>query len=169
MVEEEEGEEGLEVGEGVDLEEVEDRPQKRRAFEYDELEELDEGNKGSEQVVPWSHKHLRACLICGMVKTLDQFSNQSCDNCLRYVNMRGDKEQVGHNTSQQISGMIAMMDPSKSWVARYQRMQPSWVPAVYALSVKGTPPDETMEKLADYNYHYIPRDFTERDRKNPGQ
>ena len=61
-----------------------------------------------------------------------------------------------------MSGFIAMMDPTKSWVARYQRLQPSFVPGVYAVSVKGTPTEDVLEILEENNYQFVSRDFQDR-------
>ena len=59
------------------------------------LIELDEaGAKGTAESVPYGVKNSRACLICGMIKTMDQFQEQGCDNCGRLVNFRDDKERI---------------------------------------------------------------------------
>jgi transcription elongation factor SPT4 len=100
-----------------------------------------------------------------MIKTLDQFQDQGCDNCARLLNIREDKERVLTTTSSRVSGFIAMMDPSKSWVARYQRLQPSFVPGVYAVSVKGALTEDVAELLDEANYQYVSRDFFDRSLK----
>ena len=48
--------------------------------------------------VPRDLRNLRACLVCSMVKTLDQFIQDGCDNCERYLNMKGDDEKVSECT-----------------------------------------------------------------------
>ena len=38
-------------------------------------------------------KNLRCCIPCRLVKTLDQFYEQGCENC-PYLGMEGDRERV---------------------------------------------------------------------------
>lgn len=33
-------------------------------------------------VVPSTMKQLRSCLLCGLVKTLKQFEDEGCENCM---------------------------------------------------------------------------------------
>jgi RNA polymerase subunit RPABC4/transcription elongation factor Spt4 len=81
---------------------------------------------------------LRACLICSVIRPLAEFVDEGCPNCedilevrpmpksleLYYTNeqMRGQPERVAECTSINFDGMIAMMDPDGSWVAKWQRI-----------------------------------------------
>lgn len=52
-----------------------------------------------------------------------------------------------------------MMQPTSSWVARWQRVD-KFVPGLYAMRVGGQLPEEFMEMLADRGIDYRPRDGT---------
>jgi transcription elongation factor SPT4 len=79
---------------------------------------------------------LRACLICSVIRPLSEFVDEGCPNCedilevrhppllLNDTNyqMRGQPERVAECTSINFDGMIAMMDPDGSWVAKWQRI-----------------------------------------------
>ena len=41
--------------------------------------------------IPKQDRQLRACLICAMVKSLDQFDRDGCDNCERFLKYRGNR------------------------------------------------------------------------------
>jgi len=80
---------------------------------------------------PRSIKSLRACLKCKLIKSYTDFEKEGCDNCK-------DLEDVAVNqyTTPTFHGMIAMMQPSESWVARWQR-QDGKVRGLYAILVVG--------------------------------
>lgn len=78
---------------------------------------------------------LRACLRCSLVKTYDQFSKEGCENCPD-LKMKGDKKRVEECTSQSFEGFIALTNPQKSWVARWQNIE-NRVPGIYAVVVHG--------------------------------
>ncbi|XP_068601106.1 transcription elongation factor SPT4 isoform X2 [Brachionichthys hirsutus] len=73
------------------------------------------------ETVPKDLRHLRACLLCSLVKTIDQFEYDGCDNCESYLQMKGNREMVYECTSSSFDGVIAMMSPEDSWVAKWQR------------------------------------------------
>jgi transcription elongation factor SPT4 len=100
----------------------------------------------SDTVVPGQLKHLRACLLCKLVKSFEQFRDAGCDNCERFVAMQGSVERVQDCTTNAFSGLVGMMDPRHSWVASWQR-QPDAVPGLYALRVHGRLPDDVVEHL----------------------
>ena len=63
--------------------------------------------------IPDSRKKLRACLTCLLIKTESQFKDIGCSNeC--FVS-----SQWPENSSPSFSGMISMMRPKDSWVARW--------------------------------------------------
>jgi len=59
-------------------------------------------------------------------------------------------------TSQVFEGLITLADPSKSWVAKWQRLD-GYVRGVYATKVSGQLPDEVVGAL-EGRIRYIPRD-----------
>ncbi|KAF2074640.1 hypothetical protein CYY_004035 [Polysphondylium violaceum] len=89
-------------------------------------------------IVPTSFKRTRACLDCGLVKTYEQFYDFGCENCEKNLNLRGDKERINNNTTPNFEGLIALMKPSESWIARRQRLERR-VPGCYALSTDAEP------------------------------
>ncbi len=61
---------------------AEDRPQKRSRAVAEDLQELnDRATLGSADSVPNKVRGCRACLVCTLVKTGDQFEERGCDNC----------------------------------------------------------------------------------------
>ena len=59
-------------------------------------------------------------------------------------------------TSQVFEGLIALADPSKSWVAKWQRLD-GYVKGVYATKVSGRLPDEVANTVDDEaRIKYIP-------------
>jgi transcription elongation factor SPT4 len=59
-------------------------------------------------------------------------------------------------TSQVFEGLITLAEPSKSWVAKWQRLD-GYVRGVYATKVSGQLPDEVVGAL-EGRIRYIPRD-----------
>lgn len=102
-------------------------------------------------------RHLRACMVCAIVKTENQFKTQGCPNCESFLQLRGDADGVQNCTSQVFEGLITVSDTSKSWVARWQRLE-GYVHGVYAVQVEGLLPDEVIAAAEDAGVHYIPRD-----------
>ncbi|EGC29265.1 hypothetical protein DICPUDRAFT_13929, partial [Dictyostelium purpureum] len=73
--------------------------------------------------VPPSFKQSRACVDCGLVKTAQQFDENGCENC-----------EGTNSTTQNFEGVIAIMNPGQSWIARRMRSEKK-VPGLYALSM----------------------------------
>jgi transcription elongation factor SPT4 len=82
------------------------------------MEEDEYYDSSSASVVPNNVRTLRACLICGLVKTAEQFSTSGCPNC-DIGDATGD--YVSSCTTPNFEGMIAVIEPQKSWVAKWQR------------------------------------------------
>ncbi|POY73681.1 hypothetical protein BMF94_3216 [Rhodotorula taiwanensis] len=93
-----------------------------------------------------SAKKLRACLMCSFVATPAEFRKQGCPNCDDRLEMRGDADRVMSCTTAQFDGVIAMIRPDESWVAKWQRNE-KHVPGVYAVRVTGQLPEEITEDL----------------------
>ncbi|KAL5378035.1 hypothetical protein PMIN03_008851 [Paraphaeosphaeria minitans] len=102
-------------------------------------------------------RHLRACMVCSIVKTESQFKTQGCPNCESFLQLRGEHEQVQACTSQVFEGLITVSNTTKSWVARWQRLE-GYVPGVYAVQVEGLLPEDVISAAEDAGVHYIPRD-----------
>ncbi|CAJ0926022.1 unnamed protein product [Ranitomeya imitator] len=58
------------------------------------------------ETVPKDLRHLRACLLCSLVKTIDQFEYDGCDNCDAYLQMKGNREMVYDCTSSSFDGYV---------------------------------------------------------------
>jgi transcription elongation factor SPT4 len=92
---------------------------------------------------PSSGKGLRACLHCKLVKTTGQFRQNGCENCPQ-LSMAGDSDRVTECTTPVFQGLVAMLEPRSSWVARWQR-QTHRVRGVYAVQVSGNMGDVGAE------------------------
>ena len=53
----------------------------------------------SVDTVPKSMKQLRACLVCSLVKTFDQFESDGCDNCESVLHLKRNRDNVYDCTS----------------------------------------------------------------------
>ncbi|CDW59647.1 Spt4 domain containing protein [Trichuris trichiura] len=115
------------------------------------------------EIVPKDLRNLRACLLCSLVKSLDQFENDGCENCERYLNLKMDRDRVYDCTSSNFDGLIANANPSLSWVAKWQRINRK-APGIYAVSVAGSLPAAIVSELRDQGVPYKPnmRDTTSR-------
>lgn len=90
--------------------------------------------------IPLEMKRLRACLRCALVKTVDQFYEEGCENC-PFLRLENNLGRVMECTSAYFEGMIALVNPQGSWVAKWQRIVTN-IPGLYAIEVVGElPPD----------------------------
>jgi transcription elongation factor SPT4 len=83
------------------------------------------------------NRNLRCCVTCRLLKTLEQFYQQGCENCT-FLDLEGDRERIEDCTTTEFQGMLGVIDPSGSWATRYAFIQGKRVPGVYALSVDQT-------------------------------
>lgn len=74
----------------------------------------------------------RACLYCKLIKGETQWMDNACENCPQSEGW-GDIESW---TTPSFTGVIALMDDRKSWVAKHQRII-NKVPGLYAIQLKG--------------------------------
>ncbi|KAH7724905.1 transcription elongation factor SPT4 [Aphelenchoides avenae] len=107
------------------------------------------------ETIPRDLKGLRACLYCSLIKSVDQFELDGCDNCERFLQLKGDMEKVYECTSANFDGMIAGCEPSDSWVCRWQKTN-SKCRGVYAVSVSGSLPKHVISDLKAMGVRYHP-------------
>ena len=83
---------------------------------------------------PDTLRNLRACTSCCLIKSLNQFVESFCDNCwadwasgqLPSSLNRGECLDIAQErTTADFEGVVSMMRPSASWVARWLRMRAS--------------------------------------------
>ena len=56
-------------------------------------EEQHDEDKRAAPVPEALNRNLRCCIPCRLVKTLEQFYEQGCDNCT-FLDMEGDRERI---------------------------------------------------------------------------
>ncbi|KAF1786901.1 RNA polymerase subunit RPABC4/transcription elongation factor Spt4 [Phytophthora cactorum] len=129
-----------------------------RMRDEDDLE-LDENFLHAD--IPNTFRELRACMTCSLIKTFTQFYDTGCENCA-FLQKADNRQRVAECTSAYFEGMIAMMQPKESWVAKWQRIDLSvfdvhavrLTPGIYAVSVSGELPDSIKRFLEDRNIPY---------------
>ena len=111
----------------------------------------------SNDALPKNLKHLRACMVCSLVKTLDQFEKDGCDNCEAVLHFRSNRENVYDCTSTNFDGLVASCIPRDSWVCKWQRIT-KFTTGLYAISVHGRLPSSIVSLLRKAGYAYKRRD-----------
>ena len=96
--------------------------------------------------VPRDLRNLRACLLCSIVKSFDDFETQGCCNCERILGLRGNRDMIYDCTSSSFDGITANMSPEDSWVAKWLRID-NLSPGIYAISVSGKLPPGILREL----------------------
>lgn len=69
--------------------------------------------------------------------------------------MKGDRDKVYDCTSSNFDGLVAMMQPEDSWVAKWQRISRQ-AKGIYAVSVSGSLPDTIAGELQAMGITYRP-------------
>jgi transcription elongation factor SPT4 len=118
----------------------------------------DDAMSGS-YVPPNQQRHMRACMVCSIVRTEQSFKSNGCPNCESFLELAGNIEAIQECTSQVFDGLMTVSDTSRSWAARYQRLE-GYVPGVYAVQVEGVLPEEAIAAAENAGVHYQPRDGT---------
>ncbi|KAJ1532267.1 hypothetical protein ONE63_000883 [Megalurothrips usitatus] len=112
-------------------------------------------------VIPKDLRQLRACLSCSLIKNVDQFENDGCENCDEFLHMKSDRDKVYVCTSNNFDGMIAIMSPEDSWVAKWQRIN-RFTKGIYAISVAGRLPAVVVRDMKSRGITYRTRDNSTR-------
>lgn len=87
---------------------------------------------------------------------LQRFLREGCPNCEEFLRLQASPEAVADCTSQVFEGLITLADPSKSWVAKWQRLD-GYVRGVYATKVSGILPEEVVDTMEnEARVRYIP-------------
>jgi len=107
--------------------------------------------------IPKDLRHLRACLVCSLVKSIDQFEHEGCENCDEFLHMKHNKESVYACTSTNFDGMVAVMSPDDSWVCKWQRIS-RFSKGIYAVSVSGKLPMGVIREMKSRGIPYRSRD-----------
>ncbi|ORM40382.1 Transcription elongation factor SPT4 -like protein 2 [Babesia sp. Xinjiang] len=123
----------------------------------DESQEQDDFYGGKFDFVPRSraNRHraegennmfkLRACISCRLIMSEEQFFERGCGNCA-FLQMDGDRRRTLDCTSSNFSGLISIMDPQKSWAARFNNLG-DVIPGCYAISVVGELPESIHDEV----------------------
>lgn len=116
----------------------------------DELDDLrnDAESSANANMAAWpkSKKDLRACLACCLVKNYSQFLADGCDNCTPPLEMADDEVYVRTCTTTEFDGYFVNLNPSKSWVAKWQFFKHYKI-GLYALTVRGELPQDKIAQL----------------------
>ncbi|KAI0699801.1 transcription initiation protein spt4 [Cytidiella melzeri] len=107
-------------------------------------------------------KALRACLLCSIIQTPADFRRIGCPNCEELMQMKGYADRIQACTTTHFDGIISVIDPETSWVARWQRTS-KYCRGMYAVRVKGRIPEDVEAELESRGIKYRPRDQTEMD------
>jgi len=104
-------------------------------------------------------RQLRACMFCSLVQTQQDFEVHGCTNCENVLRLKGNKGRVIDCTSPNFQGLVSMMDPESSWVARWQQISgQKYALGLYAISVYGNPPEYIIRDFeSETGKEYIPR------------
>ena len=92
-------------------------------------------------------RNLRACLLCGRMKTPVQFEREGCENCEDILELKGNPSRINKLTTNSTDGLLYVADASRSWVSRYQRITG---PGLYCVSLRGMIPKEIREEMPDF-------------------
>ncbi|EZA52658.1 Transcription elongation factor SPT4 [Ooceraea biroi] len=110
----------------------------------------------SMETVPKNLRGLRACLVCSLIKTFDQFEYDGCDNCDEFLRMKNNKDNVFDCTSSNFDGLI------KSMLMKILYHLDRFCKGVYAISVSGRLPAGVIREMKSRGIGYRSRDTSQR-------
>ncbi|THV00545.1 transcription initiation protein spt4 [Dendrothele bispora CBS 962.96] len=110
-------------------------------------------------IPPSKSRQLRACLLCGLIQSSNDFRFNGCPNCEDILQLKDSADRVMTCTSTYFEGMIAGIDPENSWVLRWQRTS-KYVRGMYAVRVRGRVPEDVEAELESRGIKYRPRDLS---------
>ncbi|ESK93097.1 transcription elongation factor spt4 [Moniliophthora roreri MCA 2997] len=113
-------------------------------------------------IPPPKSRHLRACLLCSVIQTSNDFRVKGCPNCEEILQLKDSPDRISTCTTVYFDGVIGVTDPENSWVAKWQRTS-QYVRGMYAVRVKGRVPEDVEAELDARGFKYRPRDQTELD------
>ena len=91
------------------------------------------------------NNQLISCLGCRLVLQEDQFRQaRECPNCHNPIDYEDDR------TTSNFAGLIALIQPSMSWAARYQGMT-KYKPGLYAIDARKEINMVKEQGLSDYD------------------
>lgn len=110
-------------------------------------------SKSPRQPTMMAHKSYVPPILTLLVQ---RFKREGCPNCEEFLGLAGSDEQVDNCTSSVFEGLITLAEPSKSWVAKWQRLD-GYVKGVYATKVMGQLPEDLVSQMEEqYKVRYIP-------------
>ncbi|XP_014240576.1 transcription elongation factor SPT4 isoform X2 [Cimex lectularius] len=101
----------------------------------------------------------RACLVCSLIKNFEQFEFDGCDNCEEFLKLKNNRENIIECTSSNFNGIIAVMSPQDSWVAKWQDR---FTRGIYAISVAGKLPHNVIRDMKSRGITYRIRDTSQK-------
>ncbi|KAI1074157.1 Spt4/RpoE2 zinc finger-domain-containing protein [Whalleya microplaca] len=105
-------------------------------------------------VPPGQMRYTRACMVCSVVMTQARFKAEGCPNC-PFLDLKNSPEAIEACTSGVYEGLMAVNDPKRSWVSKWQRID-AYVPGLYATKVSGSLPEDVKAAMEDEGHIYIP-------------
>lgn len=82
------------------------------------------------------------------------FKNEGCENCEDLLSMRGSTDRVLDCTSPTFTGFVAVAEPSKSWAAKWLRVDRG-ARGLYAMRVGGPGlPEDLVDSLNEKGIKY---------------
>ena len=96
---------------------------------------------------PKSLRDMVACRRCYLVKSFEQFLDDGCENC-QFLKMKDKPERCEECTTKSYQGLVAMMRPKTSWVAKWQGLH-NFCSGAYAMRVNVELSEKDKENLRD--------------------